>query len=646
MKKIPILIILAVLILCTQMTVPVNATGLPDKWEAPSSLILADGSVPNEEFALKLTYNKGAELSKYLSLKIADQLAQYGYSCGNAVLQVDWTIDSTTDGWKYHENWDVIKHGGGHGLTNWEYYAIGLTPTTTERTNILRLLHEDDWRWKDPVQGIGQFLEGKTYTIETGFGKTAHFIDLTQHTVYVRARFVTMVQDAQYNRSYVLSDWSDIVAIGKDADSLPKRLESLETPVLSNLHITDEIANGAPVAAFNLSNPQQVKDASAYAASKYERCIVRCEVSVNNGPWIEITLANSDIKDGVYKAPLFQAAPQADENTHLRLRAFYSYHSHLGAELFRSDYSNIIEFGAPAWGKASSWAAPELKKAVEYGLIPDILKGADMTKPITREEFCELALLLYEKTTGKTSAPASPNPFTDTKNPQILKAFALGITKGTSATTFSPGNTITRQECATMLYRTIRLINPGADYSISGVPDFPDQKDIASWAVEGTKYMSKLGIIKGDARGYFMPRATTTAQQAAGYGTATREAAVLMSVRTYEVMPSTSSVPAPVQSGVNFSGNWSVTAPGTGEAVCIMSFSQSGSAVTGTFTDDNQHSSGMSGTVSGRILTIMIDNPFFEGCKFVLTMDAGNNSFTGEWITPKGSYNVVGKRAT
>jgi hypothetical protein len=70
-------------------------------------------------------------------------------------------------------------------------------------------------------------------------------------------------------------------------------------------------------------------------------------------------------------------------------------------------------------------------------------------------------------------------------------------------------------------------------YSIGG---FPDQKHIASWAVEATKYMSKLGIIKGDSQGNFMPKATTTAQQAAGYGTATREAAILMSVRTYETM--------------------------------------------------------------------------------------------------------------
>jgi magnesium-transporting ATPase (P-type) len=45
-----------------------------------------------------------------------------------------------------------------------------------------------------------------------------------------------------------------------------------------------------------------------------------------------------------------------------------------------------------------------------------------------------------------------------------------------------------------------------------------------------------IGIIKGDSAGNFMPKATTTAQKAAEYGMATREAAILMSVRTYETM--------------------------------------------------------------------------------------------------------------
>jgi hypothetical protein len=70
-----------------------------------------------------------------------------------------------------------------------------------------------------------------------------------------------------------------------------------------------------------------------------------------------------------------------------------------------------------------------------------------------------------------------------------------------------------------------------------GVKDFPDQKHISSWAVEATKYMNKIGVIAGDAQGNFMPRATTPAQEAAGYGMATREQAIALSVRTHNKAP-------------------------------------------------------------------------------------------------------------
>ncbi|MPN31108.1 hypothetical protein SDC9_178582 [bioreactor metagenome] len=160
-----------------------------------------------------------------------------------------------------------------------------------------------------------------------------------------------------------------------------------------------------------------------------------------------------------------------------------------------------------------------------------------MTKPITREEFCELAVLLYEKVTGNSSEPVTPNPFTDTTNPQILKAFKLGITTGTSATTFSPNLLINREQCAALLFRTIKAMKPDADFSIAGVKDFPDQKNISSWAVDAAKYMFKVGIIAGDKNGNFMPKATTTAQEASGYGMATREQAIALSIRTYEKIP-------------------------------------------------------------------------------------------------------------
>lgn len=112
---------------------------------------------------------------------------------------------------------------------------------------------------------------------------------------------------------------------------------------------------------------------------------------------------------------------------------------------------------------------------------------------------------------------------TKTISPQILKAYQVGITSGTSANKFSPNVLITREQCATMLYNAIKGIDPAADYNVKNVPDFPDQKYIASWARDATKNMSRLGIIKGNNQGEFMPKPLTGAGKAADYGMASRE---------------------------------------------------------------------------------------------------------------------------
>ncbi len=213
-----------------------------------------------------------------------------------------------------------------------------------------------------------------------------------------------------------------------------------------------------------------------------------------------------------------------------RVRAVNSSGKGLEAEIL----STPEALKEPFYQSASDWAKPELEKAYDAGLIPEILKGLDMKKPISREEFAELAVQLYETATGKIILVTVTNPFTDTTNYRILKAYQAGITNGTSDTTFSPNVLITREQCATMLYRDIKAIAPGANYSTAGVPDFPDQAHIASWAVEGTKYMSKIKIILGDTNGNFMPKPLTPEHEATNYGMASREAAVLMAIRTFE----------------------------------------------------------------------------------------------------------------
>lgn len=194
--------------------------------------------------------------------------------------------------------------------------------------------------------------------------------------------------------------------------------------------------------------------------------------------------------------------------------------------------SSYVAMGESLYTKVSSWAQPEIQKASDNGLLPAMLKGTDMTKPATREELCELAVLLYEKLGKKTLTPTSPNPFTDTRNTNILKAYSIGITTGTTPTTFSPAQTTTREQVATMFGRAIKGLYPSLDYSHSADPVFKDQALIASYAIDHVLFMNKEGIIKG-SDGNFMPRPITEDHKRTGYGTTTREQAIAISVRIF-----------------------------------------------------------------------------------------------------------------
>lgn len=169
--------------------------------------------------------------------------------------------------------------------------------------------------------------------------------------------------------------------------------------------------------------------------------------------------------------------------------------------------------GPVDFSSASTWAIPEIQKAIDFNLTTDkVLVG--FTQKITREEFCEIAVKLYLAISGKSVTATSPNPFTDTANAEILKAYKLGIVKGISDTTFVPGNPISRQEICVMLLRTLKASEPGGDYSINGAPFIADEKQIAFWALESVKYMNKAGIMTGTGGSNISPLGNTTKEQA------------------------------------------------------------------------------------------------------------------------------------
>lgn len=163
-------------------------------------------------------------------------------------------------------------------------------------------------------------------------------------------------------------------------------------------------------------------------------------------------------------------------------------------------------------GTQSGWAEAEILEAYNNGLTyPGVMY--DYGRLITREEFCTIAVKLYEKLTGTTATPGV-DPFEDTDNPDILKAYNLGIVNGISATQFAPSNNITRQEMCVMIYRALDAA--GYDTSVDPLAAFPftDYEDIASWALNEVKFCYQNGIMNGTSPTTIDPLLNTPREQA------------------------------------------------------------------------------------------------------------------------------------
>ncbi len=210
-----------------------------------------------------------------------------------------------------------------------------------------------------------------------------------------------------------------------------------------------------------------------------------------------------------------------------------------------SDWTEVFTVGEKVDEEiqASDWAKEELAKAEELGLIPDSLKGADLTQSITRAEFAAVSVKAYEVMANTTALPVVNNPFTDTSDIEVLKAYNVGITTGVSATEFQPNALLNREQAATMLTRVFKratlsgwTIATDGDFALSYEKPalFADDSKISSWAKDSVYFMAANGIINGVGDNKFAPQNTTTEEEATGYANATREQALIIAVRMVE----------------------------------------------------------------------------------------------------------------
>ena len=149
------------------------------------------------------------------------------------------------------------------------------------------------------------------------------------------------------------------------------------------------------------------------------------------------------------------------------------------------------------WKNADSWAIEELKEAEEKELIPETFQNKDFTMSINRKDFAAVAVKLYEYISSNKSEKISDNPFIDTSDDYVLKAYNLGITLGTSENTFTPNGEITREQMATMLTRAVSKAGVDVTIDLEKVSKFADDNEMHEWGKESVYFMAENGIIKG-----------------------------------------------------------------------------------------------------------------------------------------------------
>ena len=152
-----------------------------------------------------------------------------------------------------------------------------------------------------------------------------------------------------------------------------------------------------------------------------------------------------------------------------------------------------------------AWYYDYLAYASETGLI----NGTSSTTfspldNLTRAQFATI----FGRAFGYEVNPGTK--FTDVKNDSwyagyVYWAVENGIVNGTSSTTFSPEANITRQDVATILGRYIDAFNIFLISSESALSAFVDADKISGYAVSHCNLLREVGILNGDKAGCMNP---------------------------------------------------------------------------------------------------------------------------------------------
>ena len=166
---------------------------------------------------------------------------------------------------------------------------------------------------------------------------------------------------------------------------------------------------------------------------------------------------------------------------------------------------------AEVTAEVSGWAKELVDGAAANGLIADGL-GDDYRVDITRAQFAAVSVKLYEAMSGETAPAAGDSPFTDTSDPAVIQAAALGFVGGVGGGKFEPDSLVTREQAATMLSRVYTKL--GGEIPAVEATDFADDDAVSGYAKDAVSFMFSKEIVGGVGSNKFDPQGSASIEQA------------------------------------------------------------------------------------------------------------------------------------
>ncbi|MBE7044436.1 MAG: S-layer homology domain-containing protein [Ruminococcaceae bacterium] len=162
----------------------------------------------------------------------------------------------------------------------------------------------------------------------------------------------------------------------------------------------------------------------------------------------------------------------------------------------------------------ASWAEDAILALSEAGVVSGMGdKKFCPQEQVTREQMVKMILLAAGFSVEEASTEFADVASGAWYEPYVANAVIKGIAVGMDSTTFGIGRSITRQDAAVMIYRTVGAVGRPMNAVRAYVP-FADEAQIAAYAKDAVTVLYEAGIINGKQDG-FAPTETCTRAEAA-----------------------------------------------------------------------------------------------------------------------------------